>query len=57
MPAVNDWLRTSGTGGTRGCAGLVLPTLDPDAAVAEIERLGGHPGFAPVLLPVRMDAP
>ena len=35
----------------------MLPTLDPDAAVAEIERLGGHPGFVQVLLPIRTEAP
>jgi uncharacterized protein len=55
---VNDWLRTEFLErDERLRAGLVLPTLDPDAAAAEIERLGDHPGFVQVLLPIRTEAP
>ena len=55
---VNDWMRTEFLERDARLRGsLVLPTLDPDAAVAEIERLGGHPGFVQVLLPIRTEAP
>ena len=55
---VNDWLRGEFLERDDRLRGsLVLPTLDPDAAVAEIERLGAHPGFVQVLLPVRTEAP
>jgi uncharacterized protein len=55
---VNDWVRTEFLErDERLRASLVLPTLDPDAAVAEIERLGDHPAFVQVLLPVRTEAP
>jgi predicted TIM-barrel fold metal-dependent hydrolase len=55
---VNDWLRTEFLErDDRLRAGLVLPTLDPDAAAAEIERAGDHPGFVQVLLPIRTEAP
>ncbi len=55
---VNDWMRTGFLERDERLRGsLVLPTLDPDAAVAEIERLGGHPGFVQVLLPIRTEAP
>ena len=51
---VNDWLRTEFLErDPRLRASLLVPTLDPDAAVAEIERLGSHPGFVQVLLPIR----
>ena len=36
---------------------MVVPTLDPEAAVAEIERLGDHPQIVQVLLPVRTRRP
>lgn len=55
---VNDWLRTEFVErDPRLRASLLVPTLDPDAAVEEIERLGSHPGFVQVLLPVRTEAP
>ena len=55
---VNDWLRTEFLErDPRLRASLLVPTLDPDAAVEEIERLGSHPGFVQVLLPIRTEAP
>lgn len=52
--AVNDWLRQEWLDrDERLRASMVVPTLDTDAAVAEIERLGGDPRFVQVLLPVR----
>jgi predicted TIM-barrel fold metal-dependent hydrolase len=55
---VNDWVRTEFLERDPALrASLVLPTLDTDAAVAEIERLGSHPGFVQVVLPVRTEAP
>lgn len=56
--AVNDWLIAEWLerdGRLR--ASMVVPTLDAAAAVAEIERVGEHPGIVQVLLPVRGDAP
>jgi hypothetical protein len=56
--AVNDWLIEDWLGrDDRLRASMVVPTLDTDAAVAEIDRVGGHPGVVQVLLPVRTDAP
>jgi predicted TIM-barrel fold metal-dependent hydrolase len=55
---VNDWLRTEFLERDERLRGsLALPALDPDAAVSEIERLGGHPGFVQALLPIRTEAP
>jgi uncharacterized protein len=55
---VNDWLRTTFLERDPNLrASLVLPTLDPDAAVAEVERLGSHPGFVQALLPIRTETP
>jgi uncharacterized protein len=55
--AVNDWLVTRWLErDDRLRASIVVPTLDTEAAVAEIERVGEHPGVAQVLLPVRADA-
>lgn len=52
--AVNDWLRAEWLDqDERLRASLVVPTLDVEAAVDEIERLGGDPRFVQVLLPVR----
>lgn len=52
--AVNDWLRTEWLDhDARLRASMVVPTLDPEAAVAEIERLGEDRRFVQVLLPVR----
>jgi uncharacterized protein len=38
-------------------ASLVVPSQYPELAAREIERLGGHAGFAQVLLPVRSAMP
>jgi uncharacterized protein len=55
---VNDWLRTEFLERDERLRGsLALPVLDPDAAVAEIERLGAHPAFVQALLPIRTEAP
>ncbi|MEJ2860742.1 amidohydrolase family protein [Actinomycetospora flava] len=56
--AVNDWLLEHWLAhDARLRASIVVPTLDTRAAVAEIERVGAHPGVVQVLLPVRTDAP
>jgi uncharacterized protein len=56
--AINDWLRTEFLErDPRLKASLLVPPLDVDAAVAEIERLGSHPGFVQVLLPIRTETP
>jgi predicted TIM-barrel fold metal-dependent hydrolase len=55
--AINDWLRAEWlVRDERLRACMVVPTLDPEAAVAEIERVGSDPGFVAVLLPIRVDA-
>src|SRR5262249_526502 len=38
-------------------ASLVVPWSNPEAAVAEIERVGDDPRFVQVLLPVRAEQP
>jgi predicted TIM-barrel fold metal-dependent hydrolase len=56
--ALNDWMREemlARDGRLR--ASMVVSTVDTDDAVAEIERVGGDPGFVQVLLPVRADVP
>ncbi|MGP4014449.1 amidohydrolase family protein [Saccharopolyspora sp. 5N708] len=56
--AVNDWLIEEWLGrDDRLRASMVVPTLDTNAAVAEIERIGDHPGIVQVLLPTRTDTP
>jgi uncharacterized protein len=56
--AVNDWLLAEWLDkDTRLRASLVVPTRIPDMGAKEIERLGAHPGFVQVLLPVRSEAP
>ena len=56
--AINDWLAAEWLAhDDRLRAGMVVPTLDADAAVAEVERVGSHPGFVQAVLPVRTDAP
>jgi predicted TIM-barrel fold metal-dependent hydrolase len=56
--AINDWLREQWLEREpRLRASLTVPVLDPDAAAEEIDRLGSHPGFTQVLLPVRTQAP
>jgi predicted TIM-barrel fold metal-dependent hydrolase len=55
--AINDWLRAEWLErDERLRASIVVPTLDPEAAVEEIERVGSHPGFVAVLLPIRADS-
>jgi predicted TIM-barrel fold metal-dependent hydrolase len=54
--AINDWLRTEWLErDERLRAYLAIPTLDPEAAMKEVERLGGHDGFVGVLVPIRGD--
>ncbi|MGW4488304.1 amidohydrolase family protein [Amycolatopsis sp. NPDC004368] len=56
--AVNDWLVEHWLSrDDRLRASMVVPTLDTAAAVAEIDRIGGHPQIVQVLLPVRTDVP
>ncbi|PXY22144.1 amidohydrolase family protein [Prauserella muralis] len=56
--AVNDWMITEWLDADdRLRAGMVVPTLDTEAAVAEIERIGDDPRVVQVLLPTRTDAP
>jgi len=55
---VNDWVRTEFLERDPNLrASLALPSLDPEAAIAEVERLGSHPGFVQALLPVRTETP
>ncbi|HEX4668448.1 MAG TPA: amidohydrolase family protein [Solirubrobacterales bacterium] len=52
--AVNDWLVEEWLErDERLRASLVVPGFVPEEAAAEIDRVGGHPGFVQVLLPVR----
>jgi predicted TIM-barrel fold metal-dependent hydrolase len=52
--AANDWLIAEWLeGDSRLRASMVMPSRNPAAMVAEIERLADHPGFVQVLLPVR----
>ncbi len=53
--AINDWLITEWLDADdRLRASIALPSRnDPAAMVAEIDRVGSHPGFVQVLLPVR----
>jgi uncharacterized protein len=54
--AVNDWLRAEWLDrDERLRASMVVCTIDPEAAAAEIERLSGDDRFVQVLLPVRTD--
>ena len=56
--AVNDWLVAQWLDREpRLRASLVVPTRVPAMGAAEIDRLGDHPGFVQVLLPVRSEAP
>jgi predicted TIM-barrel fold metal-dependent hydrolase len=52
--ATNDWLIAEWLEREpRLRASLVVPTQVPDDGAREIERVGGHPGFVQVFLPVR----
>ena len=56
--ALNDWVRDEFLArDSRLRASMVVSTVDPDDAVAEVERLGDDPRFVQVLLPIRTDAP
>jgi predicted TIM-barrel fold metal-dependent hydrolase len=56
--ALNDWLRSEFLDrDERLRASLVVPFVDPDGAVAEIERLADDARFVQVLFPVRAEAP
>ncbi|HKS98531.1 MAG TPA: amidohydrolase family protein [Rugosimonospora sp.] len=56
--ALNDWLRDEWLArDPRLRASVVVPWIDADGAVEEIERVGCEPGFVQVLLPVRAEAP
>ena len=54
--SVNDWIIENWLEkDARLRASIVIPGRDPVAAAREIDRVGGHPGFVQVLLPVRSD--
>jgi predicted TIM-barrel fold metal-dependent hydrolase len=54
--AVNDWLVNEWLDrDPRLRASLVIPPRSPADAIREVERVGDHPGFVQVLLPVRSD--
>jgi predicted TIM-barrel fold metal-dependent hydrolase len=54
--SVNDWIIENWLEKEpRLRASLVIPARDPVAAAREIDRVGIHPGFVQVLLPVRTD--
>jgi predicted TIM-barrel fold metal-dependent hydrolase len=56
--AVNDWLAADWLDKEpRLRASLVVPSQHPELAAREIARMGGHPGFVQVLLPVRSALP
>jgi predicted TIM-barrel fold metal-dependent hydrolase len=52
--AANDWLIEEWLEqDPRLRASIVMPVRDPQAMIAEIDRVGDHPGFVQVLMPVR----
>jgi predicted TIM-barrel fold metal-dependent hydrolase len=54
--AVNDWLIAEWFAKDERLVGsLVIPARDPRAAAEEIDRVGGHPQFKQVMLPVRSE--
>ena len=56
--AVNDWQVAEWLDQEpRLRASIVVPTRVPEMAAREIDRIGGHPGFVQVFLPVRSEAP
>jgi predicted TIM-barrel fold metal-dependent hydrolase len=55
--AINDWQISEWLDKEpRLRASLVMPSQRPEMAAREIERVGGHPGFVQVFLPVRSQA-
>ena len=56
--AVNDWLIAEWLDKEpRLRASIVVPSQQPEMAPREIDRVGGHPGFVQVFLPVRSERP
>src|SRR6185437_1018166 len=56
--AINDWIVAEWLGNEpRLRASIVVPSKQPDMAAREIDRLGDHPGFVQVFLPVRAPMP
>jgi uncharacterized protein len=56
--AVNDWLASEWLErDARHSASLLVTTVGIEEAVAEIDRLGSHPGFVQVFLPARSQTP
>jgi predicted TIM-barrel fold metal-dependent hydrolase len=54
--SVNDWLIAEWLDKDPRLAGsLVVPARDPEAAAYEIDRVGDHPGFVQVAMPVRSE--
>jgi predicted TIM-barrel fold metal-dependent hydrolase len=53
--AINDWLIDQWFTEPRLVGSIVVPARDPAAMVREIERVGDHPSFRQVLMPVRND--
>ncbi|HEY3110970.1 MAG TPA: amidohydrolase family protein [Chloroflexota bacterium] len=52
--AVNDWLVAEWLEKEpRLRASIVVPSMVPELAAGEIERVGSHPGFVQVFLPIR----
>lgn len=56
--AVNRWMRAEFLDrDERLRASIAVPLVHPEAAAAEIDRVGDDPGFVQVLLPIRSDTP
>jgi predicted TIM-barrel fold metal-dependent hydrolase len=56
--AVNDWQIAEWLEKEpRLRASIVVPSRQPEMAAREIDRVGDHPGFVQVFLPVRSEAP
>jgi len=56
--AINDWMREEFLDRDDRLRGsVVVPTLHPEAAAEEIDRLGADRRFAQILLPVRSETP
>ena len=56
--AVNDWQTEEWLDkDDRFRASIIIANHNPSRAAAEIDRIGDHPGFVQVVLPVRGDAP
>jgi uncharacterized protein len=56
--SINDWVRTEFLDrDERLRASMVVPAIDTEGTVAEIERLAGDERFVQILLPVRAEQP